>query len=183
MTRVEDLKAMYEACRAADSGIEARVAVCTDYAQTVALIEREYAELALYAPPVPAVQAYSCKLHVNQRKSGSLCGREDCTACKPYRARSGLAQKPVTVPVAGPVPSATVLKLVPAEPAKTQLDYEVEASRRAYQARRDMFAAAALTGLLAGGVFAGELVDAGRTAAAYADALVQALDAAPADEK
>lgn len=129
----------------------------------------------------------NCKLHINQRRSGTLCGSAECGACLPFR-------KPAS-PLMGVTPPAGSVQLAPgkwyaprnnmeftvqpqptyAEAAPTQLDREVAADRALYIERRVMLAGMAMQGLLAGDAFAGDLGGATDTATAYADALLAAL--------
>lgn len=131
----------------------------------------------------------NCKLHINQRRSGTLCGSSECGACLPFR-------KPAS-PLVGVTPPAGSVQLAPgkwydprtgtefavqpsptyveASPVPTQLDREVAAARALYAERRVMLAGMAMQGLLAGDAFAGDLGGAADTATAYADALLAAL--------
>lgn len=103
----------------------------------------------------------NCKLHINQRKSGTLCGSAECGACLPFR-------KPAS-PLMGVTPSAGSVQVAPGEwydsrtgttfavrpqptyveaaSAQTQLDREVAADRALYTERRVMLAGMAMQGL------------------------------------
>lgn len=126
----------------------------------------------------------NCKLHQNQRKSGTLCGSAECDACLAFRRLANAPQAPDHTGkwygIHMPQPSPQPTYAEPA-PAPTQLDREVAADRALYIERRVMLAGMAMQGLLAEGVSDGgawrqRREDAiAQRAVAHADALLTAL--------
>lgn len=126
----------------------------------------------------------NCKLHQNQRKSGTLCGSSECGACLPFRKPASplMGVTPPTDPQTGATLSGQP-SLINVEPAifQTQLDREVAADRALYIERRVMLASMAMQGLLAeggsgGGAWRQRCEDAiAQRAVAHADALLTAL--------
>lgn len=131
--------------------------------------------------PIPI--SFSCGLRDTQRQTGSLCGKQHCVGCAPYRGQLNLmSPKRAGDGLPHPMPEPIREPDVPAAQVRahyiTRQEHDIsvaQAARQAYETllsnRRDAFICAAIQGLTSNTAYS--IADIARLAVECADAVIK----------